>query len=58
MTPYQLAPTRVIGPGAYNRDMVVIDEHTGTQFDAPAAFRAAARLRSARCRADGQHHRR
>ncbi len=38
MTPYQLAPTRVIGPGAYNRDVVVIDEHTGTQFDAPAHF--------------------
>ncbi|HEY1784369.1 MAG TPA: cyclase family protein [Pirellulales bacterium] len=38
MTPYQLAPTRTIGPGAYNRDVVVIDEHTGTQFDAPAHF--------------------
>jgi isatin hydrolase len=38
MTPYQLAPTRAIGPGAFNRDVVVIDEHTGTQFDAPAHF--------------------
>ncbi len=38
MTPYQLAPTRMIGPGAFNRDVVVIDEHTGTQFDAPAHF--------------------
>ena len=38
MTPYQLAPTRTIGPGPYNRDVVVIDEHTGTQFDAPAHF--------------------
>jgi kynurenine formamidase len=28
----------VIGPGPYNRDVVVIDEHTGTQFDAPAHF--------------------
>ncbi len=38
MTQYLLTPNRVIGPGAYNRDMVIIDEHTGTQFDAPAHF--------------------
>ncbi len=38
MTQYLLTPNRVIGPGAYNRDMVFIDEHTGTQFDAPAHF--------------------
>ncbi len=38
MTQYLLAPNRTIGPGAYNRDMVMIDEHTGTQFDAPAHF--------------------
>ncbi len=38
MTQYLLTPNRVIGPGAYNRDLVMIDEHTGTQFDAPAHF--------------------
>lgn len=38
MTQYSLTPYRMIGPGAYNRDMVMIDEHTGTQFNAPAHF--------------------
>lgn len=38
MTPFAVVPTRAIGPGAYHRDMLVIDEHTGTQWDAPAHF--------------------
>ncbi len=38
MTPYVILPARTIGLGAYNRDTVCIDEHTGTQWDAPAHF--------------------
>jgi kynurenine formamidase len=38
MTPFALVPTRTFGPGPYHRDMLVIDEHTGTQWDAPAHF--------------------
>ncbi len=38
MTPLAIVPTRTIGPGAYHRDMLIIDEHTGTQWDAPAHF--------------------
>lgn len=38
MTPLAVVPTRTIGPGSYRRDLLVIDEHTGTQFDAPAHF--------------------
>jgi kynurenine formamidase len=38
MTPFSVTPTRRIGPHATNRDMLNIDEHTGTQWDAPAHF--------------------
>ena len=38
MQQYVLTPSRRIGPRAYNRDLVMIDEHTGTQWDAPAHF--------------------
>lgn len=38
MTQYLLTPNRVVGPGPFHRDMVMIDEHTGTQWDAPAHF--------------------
>jgi len=38
MQQHFVVPSRTFGPGAYHRDMVVIDEHTGTQFDAPAHF--------------------
>jgi kynurenine formamidase len=38
MTQHLVVPSRTFGPGAYHRDMVVIDEHTGTQWDAPAHF--------------------
>lgn len=38
MTQLAVVPTRTIGPGAYHRDLLVIDEHTGTQWDAPAHF--------------------
>jgi kynurenine formamidase len=38
MQQYALLPRERVGPGAYNRDTVVIDEHTGTQWDAPAHF--------------------
>ena len=38
MTQYLLTSNRVIGPGPFHRDMVMIDEHTGTQWDAPAHF--------------------
>ena len=38
MTQHVLVPSRTFGPGAYHRDMIVIDEHTGTQWDAPAHF--------------------
>lgn len=33
-----LRKTQSIGPGAFNRDLLVIDEHTATQWDAPAHF--------------------
>ncbi len=38
MMPHVVTPFRRFGPGAYHRDMIVIDEHTGTQWDAPAHF--------------------
>ncbi|MDB5348247.1 MAG: hypothetical protein JWP89_6624 [Schlesneria sp.] len=38
MTQHLVVPSRTFGPGAYHRDMIVIDEHTGTQWDAPAHF--------------------
>jgi kynurenine formamidase len=37
MTPLVIVPT-TIGPSAYHRNMLIIDEHTGTQWDAPAHF--------------------
>jgi kynurenine formamidase len=36
--PHAVIPQRQIGPGAYRRDLILIDEHTGTQWDAPAHF--------------------
>lgn len=36
--PHAVIPQRLIGPSAYRRDLILIDEHTGTQFDAPAHF--------------------
>lgn len=38
MTQHLVVPNRTFGPGAYHRDLIVIDEHTGTQWDAPAHF--------------------
>ena len=38
MQAFVLRPTQRIGPGAFNRDLVLIDEHTATQWDAPAHF--------------------
>lgn len=38
MTQHVVVPSRKFGPGPYHRDMIVIDEHTGTQWDAPAHF--------------------
>lgn len=38
MSQHVVAPSRTFGPGPYHRDFLVIDEHTGTQFDAPAHF--------------------
>lgn len=38
MTPLAVVPTRTIGLSPYHRDLLVIDEHTGTQWDAPAHF--------------------
>ena len=38
MTQHVIVPSRTFGPGPYHRDMIVIDEHTGTQWDAPAHF--------------------
>ncbi len=38
MTPMAVVATRTFGPGAYHRDLLMIDEHTGTQWDAPAHF--------------------
>jgi kynurenine formamidase len=38
MTQHIVTPSRTFGPGAYHRDLIIIDEHTGTQWDAPAHF--------------------
>lgn len=38
MTQHIVVPSRTIGPGPYRRDLIIIDEHTGTQWDAPAHF--------------------
>ena len=36
MTPLAIVPTATFGRTGRHRDMLVIDEHTGTQWDAPA----------------------
>ncbi len=38
MMQHSVTPNRTFGPGAYHRDLIAIDEHTGTQWDAPAHF--------------------
>jgi len=38
MTQHLVTPSRTFGPGPYHRDLLIIDEHTGTQWDAPAHF--------------------
>jgi len=38
MTPLAVVPTASFGRSGRHRDMLVIDEHTGTQWDAPAHF--------------------
>ena len=38
MTPLAVVPTATFGLTGRHRDMLVIDEHTGTQWDAPAHF--------------------
>lgn len=38
MTPHVVVPTRDHLSGPYRRELIVIDEHTGTQWDAPAHF--------------------
>jgi kynurenine formamidase len=38
MTPLAVVPTATFGRAGRHRDMLVIDEHTGTQWDAPAHF--------------------
>lgn len=38
MTPHAVIPQRTIGPGPFHRELIIIDEHTGTQWDAPAHF--------------------
>lgn len=38
MTPMAVIPTKTFGLNAVHRDLIVIDEHTGTQWDAPAHF--------------------
>ena len=38
MTPLAVVPTAGFGRTGRHRDMLVIDEHTGTQWDAPAHF--------------------
>lgn len=38
MTPLAVVPTKTFGLSAVHRDLIVIDEHTGTQWDAPAHF--------------------
>lgn len=36
--PHAVVTQRRIGPFAFRRDLIMIDEHTGTQWDAPAHF--------------------
>lgn len=38
MTPFAVVPTATFNRTGRHRDMLVIDEHTGTQWDAPAHF--------------------
>ena len=38
MTQHVVVPSRTFGAGPYHRDLIIIDEHTGTQWDAPAHF--------------------
>lgn len=38
MMPHSVTLVRSFGPGPYHRDLIAIDEHTGTQWDAPAHF--------------------
>ena len=38
MTPFAVVPTATFARAGIHRDMLVIDEHTGTQWDAPAHF--------------------
>jgi kynurenine formamidase len=38
MMQHVVVPTRTIGPGPVRREIIFIDEHTGTQWDAPAHF--------------------
>lgn len=38
MTPFAVVPTATFNRAGRHRDMLVIDEHTGTQWDAPAHF--------------------
>jgi kynurenine formamidase len=38
MMQHSVTANRTFGPGAYYRDLIAIDEHTGTQWDAPAHF--------------------
>jgi kynurenine formamidase len=38
MTPLAVVPTATFADSGRHRDMLVIDEHTGTQWDAPAHF--------------------
>lgn len=38
MTPHAVLSQQRIGPGPFHRDLIIIDEHTGTQWDAPAHF--------------------
>lgn len=38
MMQHIIMPRFTFGPGAFHRETVVLDEHTGTQWDAPAHF--------------------
>ncbi|MFM7844349.1 MAG: cyclase family protein, partial [Planctomycetota bacterium] len=38
LTPYTRVPRHRVGPQPLNRDLIFMDEHTGTQWDAPAHF--------------------
>ena len=38
MMQHIVTPTRTFGSSAYHRELIIIDEHTGTQWDAPAHF--------------------